>query len=382
MVSSDIANILIEIRKFAIADLHLHGRYAISCSRTAGPKELIEMAVKKGIYILGTGDCLHKEWWNEWQQYLYTKELTIVPTTEVSLHFVRKRNHAIHFIVVFSNPEAVQKAEHMLCKYGNLEKIARPDIYMKPNNFCDVIHQADNGACIIGAHIFTPYFSVLGRRGVEDISELGVDICAVETGISSDPLMCATVETLSGIPLVSFSDAHSPRMLGREATVIDPNLPIAEALKNPIFTIECFPEFGKYHRSGHKDCGHSNTGDCADTLCPKCGKTMTLGVHERLLSLKKIEGQLVKPFVRVMPLEQILSASLGFGANSKRVQSLVDESFKKIGPELHVLLLAKPDELALMFDDKTIGLILAIREDKVKVKPGYDGVYGEIEHSL
>lgn len=381
MVSSAISKILIGIRKFAIADLHLHGRFAISSSKTAGPKELIAGAVKKGVDILGTGDCLHSLWWEEWQQHLCTKDLMIVPSTEVSLHFTRKRRHAIHFIVVFSSFDAVAKTAQRLSRYGNVTKIARPDLYMEPHNFCDMIREADNGACIIAAHIFTPYFSALGRRGVDDLSELEAEICAVETGISSDPPMCATVETLSDVPLVSFSDAHSPRMLGREATVIDPKLPIADALRNPKFTIECFPEFGKYHRSGHKDCSHSNTGDCADSKCPKCGKTMTLGVHERLLSLKKTDGQKVKPFVRAMPLEQILSASLGLGANSKKIQNMIDESYRKIGSELHVLLLAKPDELALVFDDKTIGLILAIREDKVKVRPGYDGIYGEIECS-
>lgn len=380
MVSSAISKILIGIRKFAIADLHLHGRFAISSSKTAGPKELIAGAAKKGVNILGTGDCLHSLWREEWQQYLYTKDLTIVPTAEVSLHFTRKRRHAIHFIVVFSNFESVVNSAQKLSRYGNVTKIARPDLYMEPHNFRDVICEADNGACIIAAHIFTPYFSALGRRGVEDLSELGVEICAVETGISSDPPMCATVETLKGVPLVSFSDAHSPKMLGREVTVIDPKLPIADALRKPKFTIECFPEFGKYHRSGHKDCSHSNTGDCADTKCPKCGKTMTLGVHERLLGLKKTDSKAVKPYVRAMPLEQILSASLGLGANSKKIQSIMDESYRKIGPELHVLLLAKPDELALVFDDKTIGLMLAVREDKVKVRPGYDGVYGEIEH--
>lgn len=362
--------------------MHIHGRYAISTSKTAGPKELIDGAVKKGVNILGTGDCLHKEWREEWQRYLYTPDLMVVPTTEVSLHFTRKRNHAMHFIVDFSSFDAVSHAVEALREFGNVEKIARPDLYMEPHNFCDMIRGIDNGACIIAAHIFTPYFSALGRRGVDDLSELGAEICAVETGISADPPMCATVETLKNIPLVSFSDAHSPRMIGREATVIDPKLPIAEALKNPKLTIECFPEFGKYHRSGHKDCGHSNTGDCADTKCPKCGKTMTLGVHERLLSLEKIDNQTAKPFARAMPLEQILSTSLGLGTNSKKIQSIIDESYRKIGPELHVLLLAKPDELALVFDDKTIDLMLAIRQDKVKVKPGYDGVYGEIEQSL
>lgn len=302
----------------------------------------------------------------------------VVPTAEISLHFMRKRKHAIHFVVVFSNFDAASKASETLANYGNVAKIARPDLYMEPHNFCDVIREADNDACVIAAHVFTPYFSALGRRGVDDLAELGADICAVETGISADPPMCATVETLRGIPLVSFSDAHSPKMIGREATVVDPKLPIGEALKNPKLTIECFPEFGKYHRSGHKDCSHSNIGDCADTKCPKCGKTMTPGVHERLFGLKRVSGETVKPFVRIMPLEQILSASLGLGANSKRVQNAVDESYRKIGPELHVLMLATPGELALVFDDKTIGLILAVREDRVKVRPGYDRVYGEI----
>ena len=52
-------------------------------------------------------------------------------------------------------------------------------------------------------------------------ADLASHIFAIETGLSSDPEMNWRVSSLDGYRLVSNSDAHSPPMLGREATAFE-----------------------------------------------------------------------------------------------------------------------------------------------------------------
>lgn len=53
-------------------------------------------------------------------------------------------------------------------------------------------------------------------------------------------------------------------------------------------TLEFFPEEGKYHLTGHRKCGISQTPEQTDdhgTRCPECGRPLTLGVLHRVRAL-------------------------------------------------------------------------------------------------
>ena len=117
---------------------------------------------------------------------------------------------------------------------------------------------------------------------------------AVETGLSSDPEMNWRVSHLDRYRLMSNSDAHSPQKLGREVCVFDTDLDyfaMKRALETGIGyggTAEFFPEEGKYHMDGHRNCNVRLTPEESRRLngiCPACKKPLTLGVMYRVEEL-------------------------------------------------------------------------------------------------
>jgi len=372
------STILFKNSGYAIADLHLHGRYAISVSKNTTPMTLIERAKQKGIQVLGTGDCLYKPWYDDFKPFFDSKEVKIVPTTEVSLHFKRhEKNYAFHFILVFSSFEVIPIIANKLRYWGNVVKIARPELYLEPKDFLDCVREIDEACAFIPAHVFTPYFGVLGRRGFTDISKLGVPISSIETGISADPAMCKSVKTLDKAAIVSFSDAHSSETLGRESTVVKTDIDICKAICKPVMTIECYPELGKYHRSGHRKCNFVLEDFSDRQTCPVCGKPLTLGVADRLLALEQKKST-VPLFVRTIPLAQILTVASGSKAITKKSKALYAQAIQDIGPELYILICATEFELARVLPDLAVKIILDARENKVVIKPGFDGLFGQL----
>ena len=212
---------------------------------------------------------------------------------------------------------------------------------------------------------------------------------------NSDPQMNWRLSALDRVALVSNSDAHSPNpwRLGREANVFDlPELsyPIlfgAIRKKDPsrfLFTVEVDPAYGKYHFTGHEKCGVSLAPDDAKRLkniCPKCGKKLTIGVLQRVDDLAdRPEGYVHSgaiPFKRLLPLYEVISHSTGVNRlYAKSVIDLQDRLIGRFGSEFTVLLEAPESALAEVVHPKVAAAIISNREGKVKVVPGYDGVYG------
>ncbi|MBP6928962.1 MAG: hypothetical protein KBC24_05230, partial [Caldisericia bacterium] len=355
----------------SIADLHLHGKYAISCSRTTTPASIVEMSARKGINLIGTGDILYPPWEKEWRDFLSkpSKSIGVVPTTEISVHFpFGGAKKAFHFILVFSNFEVVDKVRERLLKYGRINDFARPDLYIEPARLEEEIFSSDSESIIIPAHIFTPYFSILGRRGVEKFEDLRISKSPCETGISADPAMCATLKTLEGVSIVSFSDAHSPETIGREATIIENGIPLKKSLMSPLMTIECCPEFGKYHVTGHKPCGVGLREDEDFEICPKCGKKMTLGVAQRIGRLEKSANPKTQPFKKIIPLNDLLAFSLGLSSPTAKSKKLAEKAIESIGSELYILLEAGEGELEKILPEKTTEMILKVRSGNIRIR--------------
>lgn len=247
---------------------------------------------------------------------------------------------------------------------------------------------------------WTPWFGVFGSKsGFDSLRECYRDqtpkIFAIETGLSSDPSMNWRLSALDRVTLVSNSDAHSPNpwRLGREANVFELPTLSYEGVFDPIrqkdgsrflFTIEVDPSYGKYHFTGHKKCGVSVPPEEAkrlDNKCPKCGKKMTVGVLQRVEELAdRPEGYVPPgaiPFKRLLPLYEVISFSTGVNRlYAKSVLDLQDRLINRFGDELTVLLETKEEELAKFVPPKIARAILASREGRVKVVPGYDGAYG------
>ena len=245
---------------------------------------------------------------------------------------------------------------------------------------------------------WTPWFSLFGSMsGFDSVKECFKDqtkhIHAIETGMSSDPAMNWRLSQLDDFTLVSSSDAHSywPWRMGREANVFDIDMnydSVIKAIRDKkgfLYTIETNPEYGKYHVDGHRACDVSfepHESKKHNNICPKCKKPLTIGVLHRVEELAdRPHGFIPKnaiPFRSVIPLAEILSFLLGVSVASKKVWQEYFRLVNHFGSEFNVLFDAKKEEMAKVVDGKVADAIIAVRENKVEIKPGYDGVYGQL----
>jgi uncharacterized protein (TIGR00375 family) len=251
---------------------------------------------------------------------------------------------------------------------------------------------------VVPAHIWTPWFSLFGSKsGFNTIEECFENyskyIYAMETGLSSDPAMNWRLSFLDRISLISNSDSHSPQKIGREANVFDTELSyyaIADALKKKdpkkfLYTIEFYPEEGKYHFDGHRTCevclSPSETKKYGG-LCPVCGKPLVVGVLSRVEELAdREEGFLPEnriPFKSLVPLNETIADVLESGVASKIVEAERNNLIKKLGTEFRVLVDASEAELTSATSRQISKGIMKVRQGKVSKSPGYDGVYGKI----
>ncbi len=385
-----------------IADLHLHSRFSRACSKDITLQNLEKYARLKGLTLLGTGDFQHPKWLPELKQNLtdngkgalLTKTgFPFVLQTELSLIYSQDgKGRRVHNVVLAPNFETADQIVEYLGKKGRLDYDGRPIFNIPCDKFVEDLKKISQEIEIIPAHAWTPWFSVFGSMsGFNSLKDCFKDqtkhIRAIETGLSSDPGMNWRLSQLDGIALISSSDSHSayPWRIGREATVFDmKELSYAELIKsikenNIIETIEFYPEEGKYHYDGHRDCGTCLSPQeslAMKKICPGCKKQMTIGVASRVEELadrKEGKPASARPYRNLIPLSEIISHIIGSPIASKKVWEQYYKLTSAFGNELAVLS-AKATEIAKHVDQKIANAIE--QASKAKWKPGYDGVYG------
>jgi uncharacterized protein (TIGR00375 family) len=392
-----------------IADLHIHSKYSRATSKDMDIINLGRHAELKGIKVLGTGDFTHPMWFWELQNTLeetekyglYKKGKTyFILTTEVCNLFNKDgKGRRIHNIIFSPTFEVARKINKILSGFGDLSVDGRPILNLPVKDFTDLVLGVSEECLIIPAHIWTPWFSLFGANsGFDDIfdcfEEETKNIYGLETGLSSDPEMNWRLSALDKFTLVSNSDAHSPSKIGREANCFDVELNYSEIVgaikskdkKRFPYTIEFFPQEGKYHFDGHRKCGvcfsPKKTKEVKG-VCPSCGGKITLGVMHRIEDLGDREEGFVPenaiPFKRLVPLEEIIAKALEKRVGSNSVLSLYHKLVFAGGGEYEVLLELSREELLGLAPKKVVDGIMNVREGKVKIKPGFDGVYGEIK---
>jgi len=242
---------------------------------------------------------------------------------------------------------------------------------------------------------FLLFGSKSGFDTVEECFEdLSPYIFALETGLSSDPAMNWRLSKNDKYTLVSNSDAHSLEKLGGEANVL--NLPeisydqIYDTIKQGdptrfLYTIEFYPQEGKYHLDGHSACKFSCMPEETKKLkgrCPTCGKKITVGVHNRISELADKdmgrEPDSKIPFKSIIPLAEIISDAVGVGDKSKKVRGIYKDIINGVGNEFFTLLDAEIAAIAKASSPLIAEGVRRVREGKVEVKGGYDGIYGEV----
>lgn len=365
----------------------------------------------KGIKVLGTGDFTHPEWFKNLEENLEAAESGLyklrggdggtrfILTSEISCIYAQGgKVRKIHIVIFAPSLEAVSKINSQLNLVGNLKADGRPILGIAAKDLAKIVTNVSPECFIVPAHAWTPWFSIFGSKSgfnsiEECFGEYSKYIFALETGLSSDPAMNWRLSKLDKIALISNSDAHSPRKIGREANVFDSELSYSEIIgsikeKDPkrfLYTLEFFPEEGKYHFDGHRLCGKSFSPKETkkyNGICPVCGKPLTIGVLYRVDELAdreegvKPEGAI--PFKNLIPLEEIIADALGVLPGGKLVAEKYQNLIKTFGNEFNVLLEVTAEELKKAVSSEIAEGIIRVREQKVSILPGYDGVYGKI----
>ncbi|HRT37180.1 MAG TPA: endonuclease Q family protein [Caldisericia bacterium] len=390
-----------------ISDFHIHSKYSRATSRDMEIPSISKWAKIKGIDLVGTGDFTHPDWLKEIKSYLKEYEEGIyefdgvyfILSAEINLIFSFKgKSRKVHICLLAKSFEDVEKLNRAFSEYGELSIDGRPILPFNCIEFTKLIKDLTPDTFIYPAHAWTPWFGIFGSvTGFDSLEEaFGNEIKyihAIETGLSSDPPMNWLVSKLDKFSLLSNSDAHSPAHLGREANVFQIDLNYDELIDSIIkkdknrflFTIEFFPEEGKYHFDGHRNCGVSMSPEESikiKNICPNCHKPMTLGVLHRVYELKdrdKIDNNNFIPYKSVIPLMEIISQALEKNESSKVVQDEYSKIIGKFDNEFNVLIFLPINEMAGKMDDRILKLIKNMREGKVTKKAGFDGEFGKIE---
>jgi len=395
---------------------------------------------KKGLDILSTGDWTHPLWLREIKNELVEdtqgifkfktdkqfKTRFILSVEISSIYSQEGKVHRIHNLVFSPSIETSEKIAAELIKRGcNLTSDGRPIVGLSSIQLMELIYSIDNNVLLVPCHAWTPWFALYGSNsGFDSIEKCFGDyadkIVAVETGLSSDPYMNWQIKELENRSLISCSDAHSLPKMGREATVFvtkeaedsnfkinyeDVTAAIKQSLKGRLkigYTIEFYPEEGKYHYTGHRNCGFVQ--DPKQTrqdgnICPVCHKPLTVGVMHRVEELaktshfpdevSKLNPNGVKwmidpsrkhpPFVKLVPLNEIVAEALLSTVSSQKVKILYDELCKRFESEINVLLKIPVEEIEAEFGPRVAEGIDKVRKGDIVISPGFDGQYGIVK---
>ncbi|HEY6481524.1 MAG TPA: UvrD-helicase domain-containing protein [Streptosporangiaceae bacterium] len=404
------------------ADLHIHSRFSRACSKDCDIEHLAWWALRKGISVVGTGDFTHPAWAPELRETLIPAEpglFRLRPELELQLRRTSPRSCAgevrfllsaeistiyrggdrtrkVHHLIYAPTFESADRITEALGKIGNLASDGRPILGLPSRDLLEITLAGGPGCYLIPAHAWTPWFAVLGSKSGFDLvsdcyGDLAGEIFAIETGLSSDPAMNWMCSSLDGYQLVSNSDAHSPPMLGREATTLSCELDyfaMARAFRTGeglSGTLEFFPEEGKYHLDGHRKCGVRLEPDASrarDGICPECGKPLTIGVAHRVAELSDRPAGYRPPgapgYTSLVQLRQIVGEIVATGPASKKVAIEVSRLIGALGPELGILC-----DVPLADVERAGGSVLAealarLRRGAVTRAAGYDGEYGTV----
>jgi len=403
-----------ELRVFA--DLHIHSRFSRATSKKMDIDGIARFAEIKGLNIVGTGDFTHPEWLKELQADLdempgtglfrpakTTTQTLFMITSEVSTIFTfGGQTKKIHHLILTPSFETAMQIGDRLVRYGDLSLDGRPTLEMSASHLVEEVLAVSPWNEVIPAHVWTPWFSLFGAFSgfdrMEDCYEdMTKNIHALETGLSSDPPMNWRLSALDRFTLVSNSDSHSywPWRMGREANVINLDTLAYNEVVNVLrskdierfeFTIETNPAYGKYHWTGHRNCGVSMPPHEAikfNSLCPVCRRQLTKGVEQRVEELADrpagFEPSHAAGYMHLLPLSEIIATVLNLSSPSlENVWQIYDNLIARFGSEYAVLINASMEEIAKVSDLKIAEAIVRVRKGKARVAPGYDGVYGQL----
>lgn len=401
-------------------DLHIHSRFALSTSPRLTLEEIARVARRKGIDLVAAPDFTHPTWREELRSGLAETSpgsgiyaahgANFMLVTEVSCVWRQDgRARRVHLLITAPNFPTADHISDSFAIVQNLESDGRPTLKLSALEVLHIVKDADQRCQVIPAHAFTPWYGIFGAKtGFDSLQEVFGDhqhlIPAIESGLSADPAMLANIPDCADRAIVSFSDAHSPENLAREATVIEVTDWTYDAVVNAlqlrriVETYEFHPEHGKYHLDGHRKCGIKFAPEDSrshNNICPVCNRPLTLGVLNRTQQLAKAPTQpipnpqdyAVQPFRYLVNLREIIAYAYQCNPNNATVDSIYDAFISDYGTEIDILVsqpfltldrIVTQGHGGIITGPEIPNAIKAIREGKVDVHPGYDGVYGKV----
>ena len=409
-----------------IADLQIHSKYARAVSPKMVLEELDRWASDKGINVMGTGDFTHPAWFAEIKEKLEPAEQGLYKlkaeykllnmkgaladtrfmlTSEISNVYTRHGGgRRVHNLIWAPSIASVEKLNTALSWVGSLKSDGRPILGLDSEELVKMCLEVSPDIAVIPAHAWTPWFAVFGSMsGFDTLEECYGDhtkhIFAIETGLSSDPVMNWRLSQLDGVAIVSNSDSHSLEKIGREANVFDCELSYAgiiKAIKSSVpvaqkdpknkflFTIEFFPEEGKYHYDGHRLCGVSWAPEETKKhsgICSVCGRKVTVGVMNRMNALADrplgYTDARRTPYKSIVPLHEVVREALGCGKTSKKIPETYANLIKEFGSEFGILLDVPVADIAADFP-RIAEAVDRVRSGDITIVPGYDGEFGHV----
>ncbi|MCL5404522.1 MAG: endonuclease Q family protein [Candidatus Marsarchaeota archaeon] len=384
----------------------------MACSSAINPASMSETAFEKGINVVGTGDVLHPAWFKELESALEPEDngLYKLKGSNANVHFIAsvevssifegrdKSVKKIHNCILLPSMESAGALSKELEKYGSMTADGRPQLQISAAELVDIVKGIESKAFIFPAHLWTPYFGALGAMsGFDSIKEAyedrEKDIHAYESGLSSDPKMNWRISELDKYALISNSDMHSLPNMGRESNIFELSELSYDSIIKAIVdkdskrfkqTVEYYPEEGKYHYDGHRECGYSvNPEESKSTVCKVCGKKLVIGVLHRVDDLAdRPAGYIPKdhiPYIHSVPLIEVISYAKKKTRYSPVVRELYSKLIGRFGDELDILTNVKIVDIEEIAGSEIAECIDNVRNDKIVIKPGYSGVYGELD---
>lgn len=404
-----------------ILDLHIHSRYSRACSKDLELSKIAKTCETRGIDIVVTGDFTHPKWFESIKNELVedtegiyklknnsSTTRFLIGTEVASIKKHKDKTRRIHLLIFAPNIETAEKFNTYLNKRGfNLRSDGRPILGLTSKEILQIMLELDPRMVMIPAHAWTPWFGIFGSKGGYDtleeaFDELAPHVRAIETGLSSDPLMNSQLSKLDDITVISNSDAHSPQKLGREANVMqfknETEITYDEIMrviqegdkKKFQYTIEFYPEEGKYHYDGHAVCKfscHPKETKKHRGLCPICKKPLVIGVMNRVSELAdrneaqaRASGRI--PYKSLVPLPEIIASTLGVGAASKSVQKEYLNLLTHFKNEFFILIEAKLEDIKKVSSREIADAVKRVRTGNIYIEPGYDGVFGVVKTKI
>ncbi len=401
-----------------ILDLHIHSRYSRACSKDLELSKIAKTCETRGIDILSTGDFTHPKWFESIQteltedgEGLYklrdnsSSTRFLIGTEVASIKKHKDKTRRIHLLLFAPTIEAAEKFNRYLNNRGfNLRSDGRPILGLTSKEILQIMLEIDSRMIMIPAHAWTPWFGIFGSKGGYDnleeaFDELSPQVRAIETGLSSDPLMNSQLSMLDTITLISNSDAHSPQKLGREANVMqfqsEKEMSYSEIMrviqegdrKKFKYTIEFYPEEGKYHFDGHAACKfscHPRDTKKYKGICPVCKKPLIIGVMNRVNELADRDEAQARalnriPYKSLVPLPEIIADTLGVGVASKAVKKEYDTLIEHLGNEFSILIDADLRNIEKISSTQIAEAVNRVRTGNIYIEPGYDGIFGKVK---